>query len=138
MATSDAFHHDILDDYMNIRTVPALLSVVFVVAGLYQFGGISTVELTWLGGSSGAYALTAQHAVLGSLGSFLIAFMSSQTKRFENYDQWEQVAIAAGPILILGQHYITEVHDFLIGLGDPLGLQLAFLVTVVSWGVAVR
>lgn len=128
----------ILDDYMNIRTVPAMLSVVFVLGSLYQFGGLAGLELTWLGGATGSYLLTGTHAVMGSMGALLIAFMSSQTKRFENYEQWEQVAIAAGPIVILGEQYVTEVHDFLIGLGDPLGMQIAFVVTLVSWAVAVR
>jgi hypothetical protein len=33
---------------------------------------------------------------------------------------------------------VTEIHDFLVSIGDPLGMQLAFLVTVLSWAVAVR
>jgi len=30
---------DALSDYTHLRTLPALLSVVFILAGLYQFGG---------------------------------------------------------------------------------------------------
>ncbi|EMA25733.1 hypothetical protein [Haloarcula argentinensis] len=33
-----------VSDYMNIRSLPAMLSVAFVAASLYQFGGIPTVE----------------------------------------------------------------------------------------------
>lgn len=139
MATSNSYTDGLLDDYMNIRSLPAMLSVVFIIAGLYQFGALAGLELTWLAGSDGGnYLLTSQHAIIGSIGAYLVAFMSSQTKRFENYDQWEQVMILAGPAIILGDQYVTAVHDFLISLGDPLGLQVAFLVTVVSWGVAVR
>ncbi|AHF22113.1 gp3 [Haloarcula hispanica pleomorphic virus 2] len=123
-----------LGDYANLRTLPAMLSVVFVIGGLYQFGGISDVTITWLS----SYTLTGQHAVVASMGTFLAAFASSETRSFDRYEDWEKVMIAAGPLLILGEQYTTEVSDFLIGLGDPLGMQIAFLVTVVSWGVAVR
>jgi hypothetical protein len=129
--------NSMLSDYANIRTLPAMMSVVFVVAGLYQFGGISDVTLTWLGGTGG-YTLTAEHATLASALVYGAAFMSSETKRFESYETWEQAVIAAGPIVIVGDQYVTEIHDFLVSIGDPLGMQLAFLVTVLSWAVAVR
>jgi len=122
-----------LDDYMTMRTLPALLSVAFALASLYQFGGIATVELSWIG-----YTLTQEHAVLVSLGVFGAAFASSETMMFENYEDWEKAVIAAGPGLIVGAHYVTAVNDFLLSLGDPLGHQIAFLVTIASWGVAVQ
>ncbi|ACV47084.1 MULTISPECIES: hypothetical protein [Halomicrobium] len=128
---------DMASDYMNIRSLPAMLSVGFILASLYQFGGISDVTLTWLA-DSGGYTLTNQHAIMVSLGAFAAAFASSETKRFEHYERWEQVAIAAGPGVILGQQYVTEVNDFLLSLGDPLGMQLAFGATILSWGVAVQ
>lgn len=123
----------IVDDYMTMRTLPALLSVAFALASLYQFGGIATVELSWIG-----YTLTQEHSVLVSLGVFAAAFASSETKMFENYEDWEKVVIAAGPGLIVGVHYVQAIDDFLMNLGDPLGYQLAFLVTIASWGVAVQ
>lgn len=129
--------NSLLSDYTNIRTIPAMMSVIYVVAGMYQFGGISDVTIMWLAGSGG-YTLTAEHAALASMLTFAVAFMSSETKQFENYETWEQIAIALGPVVILGDQYVTEIHDFLIGIGDPLGLQLAFFATVVSWAVAVR
>ncbi|MFY4811293.1 hypothetical protein ACOJIV_01090 [Haloarcula sp. AONF1] len=124
---------DMVSDYMNIRSLPAMLSVAFVAASLYQFGGITTVELPWL-----SYTLTTQHSLLISLGAFAAAFASSETKQFEYYEDWEKVAIALGPAVILGNEYLPAVNDFLTSLGDPLGMQLAFLATVVSWGVAVQ
>jgi len=133
MATHKARASDLMSDYANIRTIPAALGVAFVMASLYQFGGITTVDLPWLG-----YTLTTEHAALISVGAFAVAFASSETRQFENYEDWEQVAIAAGPIVILGNQYVAEINDFLVGLGDPLGLQLAFVVTVISWGVTVR
>jgi hypothetical protein len=124
---------DMVSDYMNIRSLPAMLSVAFVAASLYQFGGVTTVELPWL-----SYTLTTQHSLLISLGAFAAAFASSETKQFEYYEDWEKIAIALGPAVILGNEYLPAVNDFLTSLGDPLGMQLAFFATVVSWGVAVQ
>ena len=123
---------DTLSDYTHLRTLPALLSVVFVLAGLYQFGGISEVMLTWID-----YTLTAQHATFISLAAYAIAFASSETKQFESYEQWEQVAIAVGPLVIVGYQYVPQLAD-LINTSSNLGPIVAFLATVVAWGVAVR
>lgn len=125
--------NSLMDDYMNIRSLPAALSVAFVGASLYQFGGIAEISLPWI-----SYTLTTQASLMVSLGAFLVAFMGSETKRFENYESWEQAAIIAGPAVILGNEYVTEVNDFLMNLGDPTGYQLAFVLTVVSWGVAMQ
>lgn len=123
----------IVSDYMNVRTIPAMLSTAFIAASLYQFGGITTIELPWI-----SYTLDTSHSLLISLGAFAFAFASSETKQFENYEQWEQVAIGLGPVTILGYEYVPEVANFLTSIGDPLGMQLAFLATIVSWGVAVQ
>lgn len=127
----------LVSDYANLRTLPAMLSVGFVAASLYQFGGISSIELVWFGGTGG-YSLTGEHSVLVSMGAFVVAFASSETRQFENYENWEMAAIAAGPAVIIGEQYVAEVTDLITMLGDPLGYQVAFLLTVVSWGVAVR
>jgi hypothetical protein len=123
---------DALSDYTHLRTLPALLSVVFILAGLYQFGGISEVNLTWID-----YTLTAEHATFISLAAYAIAFASSETKQFESYEQWEQVAIALGPVIIAGYQYVPQLAD-LINTSSNLGPIVAFLATVVAWGVAVR
>lgn len=123
----------LLDDYTQLNTIPALLSVLFVVAGLYQFGGISDVTLTWLD-----YTLTTQHATFASIGTYAVAFASSETKEFKMYEDWEQVMIAAGPLLIVGYQYIPQVADIVNTTGSNLGPIVAFLVTVAAWGVAVR
>ena len=121
-----------LSDYTHLRTLPALLSVVFVLAGLYQFGGIAEVEIVWLD-----YLLTAEHATVISLAAFAAAFASSETKALDHYEKWEQVVIAAGPILIVGYQYTDFVYD-LVSTEGNFGPVVAFLVTVVAWGVAVR
>lgn len=132
MATSSM--NRMLGDYAHLRTLPALLSVGFVATSLYQFGGISDITLVWLSN----YTLTAEHASLGGVLIWAIAFMSSETKAFDRYEDWEKITLAAAPLLVLGQAHITEIDNFLMDLGDPLGYQLAFLVTIVSWAVAVR
>jgi len=134
MAMNHSSASEIVSNYANIRTLPAMLSVVFALASLYQFGGIATVELVWLSN----YTLTAEHAVIASLGTFIVALASSETKSFEYYETWEQVVIGLGPVVILGDYLTAEVTDLLMGFGDPLGMQVAFLATIVSWTVAVR
>jgi hypothetical protein len=123
---------NVLSDYTHLRTLPALLSVVFIIAGLYQFGGISEVLLTWID-----YTLTAEHATFISLGAYAIAFASSETKQFDSYEQWEQVAIALGPVIIASYQYVPQVAG-VINTSSNLGPIVAFLATVVAWGVAVR
>lgn len=122
-----------LNDYANIRSIPALLSVLFIVSSAYQFGGIGSISFEWID-----YTLTVGDAALISLGTYLVAFMSSETKRFENYEQEEQALIIAGPLVVFGQQYITAIDDLLLELGDPLGYQIAFVLVVISWTVAVR
>ena len=123
---------NVVEDYTQLNTIPALLSVAFVVAGLYQFGGISDVTLTWID-----YTLTAQHATFASLGVYVVAFASSETKEFRNYEDWERVLIAAGPLLIVGYQYVPQIAD-IVNTSSNLGPIVAFLVTVAAWGVAVR
>ena len=120
------------NDYMELRTIPALLGIVFAIASLYQFGGISEVHITWLD-----YTLSAQHAMFVSLATLLVAFASSETKQFEAYEDWEKVLIAAGPVLIVSQQYVNEVAD-IIANNDPTGGIVAFVISVMAWGVAVR
>lgn len=121
-----------MDDYANLRTIPAFLGIFFALASLYQFGGIATVELTWL-----SYTLTTQHAMLASLGTYAVAFASSETKSFEHYENWERGMIAAGPVLIVGHQYVPFVTDA-IANNSPAGGILAFVVALGSWGVAIR
>jgi hypothetical protein len=123
---------NLASDYANLRTIPAILGIVFGLASLYQFGGIATVELVWLN-----YTLGTQHAMLISLGTYAIAFASSETKSLEYYEDWEKVLIAAGPALIVGQQYVGFIGDMIANNGTAGGV-VAFVIALVSWGVAVR
>lgn len=121
-----------LSNYSRLRTLPAILSVAFVMASLYQFGGISTFTLEWVD-----YTISAEHATIASLGIFAAAFASSETKQFDNYEDWEMVLIALAPVIIVAHQYVGFVADEFAANDPALGI-VAFLVTVVSWGVAVR
>jgi hypothetical protein len=126
-----------LGEYTSLKTLPAIFSVAFVLTSLYQFGGITEITLTWLGN----YSLTAEHAALGGILVYAAAFMSSETKSFEHYEQWEQVSLALVPTVTLGYQYVGQVTDFINGLGgtgSAIGAQLAFGLTLFGWFVAVR
>ena len=127
---------DALGDYANLKTLPAIFSVAFVATSLYQFGGITEITLTWLS----SYSLTAEHAALGGMAVFAAAFMSSETKRFEHYENWEKAAIIGVPGITLSYQYVSEIQTTIADLGgtSPLGEQLAFALTLFGWFVAVR
>lgn len=121
-----------MGDYTHLRTVPAVLGIAFAVSSLYQFGGITEVHLEWL-----SYTLTTEHATIGSLVIFSVAFMSSDTKSFDAYEGWEKALIAMAPILIVGHQYTTYLGD-LVANNSPVAGVLCFAATMVAWGVAVR
>lgn len=121
-----------MKDYTNLRTVPAMMTVVFAAATLYQFGGVPAPELLWAN-----YVMTTQHAMIVSLGTYAIAFASSETKSFERYSDQEKALIAGGPLLIIGHEYVTFLADIPVQ-HDPLGGIVFFAVVMVGWGVAVR
>ncbi len=121
-----------MSDYAELRTLPAILGIFFSVASLYQFGGISTVELTWIG-----YTLTAEHATIVSLVVLVIAFASSETRQYENYSDEEKLLIVAGPVLILAYQYVDLVNNTITN-NDPFASAVAWTITMVAWGVAVR
>jgi hypothetical protein len=125
--------NSLVNDYKNLRTIPALLGIFFAVASMYQFGGIETFKILW--GIN--YTLTTEHAMFLSLGTYVVAFASSETKQFEAYEDWEKAVIAAGPALIVGHQYVTWVSDQ-FAAHDPLLPIVGFLLAVASWGVAVR
>lgn len=119
-------------DYSNLRTLPAVLGIAFAVTSLYQFGGISVVHLAWAD-----YTLTPEAATIGSLGIYLLAFASSETKQLENYEGWEMVFIGAAPVLIVAHQYTNYVAD-LVANNDPAAGIVCFGITMLAWGVAVR
>ena len=43
-----------------------------------------------------------------SLATYAVAFISSETKEFENYEDWGKGMITAGPILLIGHQFGIE------------------------------
>lgn len=121
-----------LSDYAHLRTVPALLSIFFAMASLYQFGGVAELNFTWFN-----YTLTAQHGLVASLGIFALAFASSETRSFDRYADWEKVLIGAGPVLLVSHQYVDPISTAFSNNAPWLPI-IAFLVSVASWSVAVR
>lgn len=132
MATSSRSLNGVLSDYSQLRAVPALLGMLFSIFGLYQFGAFSTLELAWFD-----YTIETNHVMFGSLAIYAVAFMSSETRSFEHYDDWEQALIAASPVLIVGYEYVGFVAD-LVNSADPWSQVLAFLIVAGGYGVAMR
>ena len=117
--------------YTQLRTIPALLSVFYVIASLYAFGGISAITFQWVG-----YTLDNTTALLGSLLVFALAFASSETKEFQYYSQAEQILIAAGPAVMLLNFFLDPVSAFVM---SSMVTQIsAFAIVTISWGVAVQ
>lgn len=121
-------------DYKNLRTVPALLGMVFFMSTLYQFGAFDhDIAFAWFD-----YTLTTEHAVFLSLGVYIVAFASSETRQFENYDGWEKLLIAAGPVLILGTEYLESLNDIVMTTSDPWSMVAAAAIVLIGYGVAVQ
>jgi hypothetical protein len=133
MASASNRFSGMMNDYAHLRTLPAMLSVVFVVASAFQFGAITAPTLNWGIG----YTLTPEHATIVSLVVFATAFASSETKAFDRYEDWEKVVIAAAPILIVSHQYIGFVQTQFSNYSPTFAIG-AFVISVVSWGVAVR
>ena len=85
-----ASHHSTvnrtLNNYANLRTVPALLMVLFGLSSLVVFGafGSGGLEFAWAD-----YELTAAHSSGISQIVFVVAFASSEPRDSEHYADWE-------------------------------------------------
>lgn len=132
MAYNKSNMKGVMANYSHLRTLPALLSIIFAGMSLYLFGGISEIHIPWFG-----YTLTTQHALLGSLGIYVIAFASSETKAFAAYEDWEKVMIGVPPVVMLA-HQFTNFVPNQMATYDPWLAIGFFLMSVVGWSVAVR
>lgn len=121
-----------LRKYAEIRTIPALLTVAAVLAAMYSFGGISQFTITWVD-----YTVTTEHALIAGLITYVVAFASSATKRFENYELWEEALIAAGVGGLVANEYVVEVSDW-VANSDPLGGFVLFMLFLAGWTVSVQ
>ncbi|MFC7239170.1 hypothetical protein ACFQS4_13195 [Saliphagus sp. GCM10025317] len=123
----------LLNDYANMRTLPAALGMFFGLLSLFQFGAISgDITFAWID-----YTLTTEHAALGSIVIYAVAFMSSETTSFDHYQDWEKALIAGSPIVVLGHEYVQPVTD-LVNTSEPLTQILAFLIAMGGLAVATQ
>lgn len=120
-----------VDDYSNLRTLPAMLSVAFVGSSLYMFNGLAELTFLWAD-----YTLTDQHAMVVSLVVGFVAFMSSETNDFEKYAGWEQAIMVLGIVAIVAIPMSGTVASLVFGFGLA-GEVGAFLLSIAAWGVAI-
>lgn len=131
MATRNSMS-GLLSDYAHLKTLPALTSALLVVFSAYLYGGISTITVEWLD-----YTISTQGALIGSLVIYVIAFASSETRSLEYYENWEIALISSGPGLMLLYQYVPWAADQ-FAANDPTLYIIAFLFSLISWGVMVR
>lgn len=124
---------DTLGDYANLRSVPALMGIVFTMSSVYLFGGIEGLTISW--GIN--YTLTTSHALWASIAVYVVAFASSETKQFASYEDWEKFLIAAGPLIMVGYEHVQYVTDLINNSAPELQI-VAFVITFVGYGVAIR
>lgn len=124
---------DTLGDYANLRSVPALMGIVFTMSSIYLFGGIEGLTISWGIG----YTLTTSHALWSSIAVYVVAFASSETKQFASYEDWEKILIAAGPLIMVGYEHVQYVTDLINNSAPELQI-VAFVISFVGYGVAIR
>ncbi len=123
----------LLSDYAQLRTLPSLTIALLVVFSAYLYGAITPITLQW----GLDYEITTQGALIGSLVIYVVAFASSETKSLEHYENWEMALISSGPGIMLAYQYIDYVADQFAAY-DPTLYIVAFVFSLISWGVMVR
>ena len=122
----------IVGDRAQLRTIPALLSLLFAMSALFQFGGLAAPQFLWLD-----YTMTTLHATGISAVSYLVAFMSSETRQWQNYAKGEQILIFLSGAVIVGQQFVPVVSNTISSAGIAGGI-FAWLLSLIGWGVAIR
>lgn len=136
-----------INEYSQLKSIPAFVSLAFVAASLYQFGAITTLQFGW--GLDVAFDPAWSLPVSGAAA--LIALASSETRSFEYYSDVEIGTMVSGALVVLGynltppQWFIDNagafgqsIADVLLGIGDPIASMLAFGTATTAWVVLVR
>ena len=63
--------------------------------------------------------------------------MSSETRDFDHYEDWEKVLIGVPPVLMLAHQYTNFVADAMTAY-DPWLAVFLWIASLVGWSVAVR
>lgn len=126
--------NELIADYRNLRTIPAVLGMVFFMSTLYQFGAFqSELSFAWFD-----YTLTTEHAVFASLMIYAVAFASSETRQFEHYEDWEKILITLGPVLVIATEYSTLANEWIMTTSDPWSQITGAAIVLIGYGVAIQ
>jgi len=114
-----------------IKTVPALAGLIYAAAAAVQFldATIALGVLDW--------QFQTDHAMLVSLAALVVAFASSETKNWSNYDAWEQAIIGLAILIMVSHQFVSPVTTG-IANNQPLTGAFAFMSGMVAWGVLAR
>lgn len=126
-----ATKNSLMSKYSDLNTIPSIVGIALAVAAAVQFNGLE-ITFIWFD-----WTPDGVEWVIVSLAAYAIAFMSSETRDFQHYEQKEQFLIAAGPALVLANEYVTEIADVVVD-NDPWGGVVFFVIVMASWGVVSR
>lgn len=126
-----AYSNTTISDYTQLNTAPALSGIAFAVAAAVQFLD-TTITIGLFD-----YTFDPAHAMVVSLIVLVIAFASSDTNDWRQYESWEQGLVAVAVFVMVGAEYLVEVSDALANNEPHMGLG-AFLVSMAAWGVLSR
>jgi len=135
-----------LDDYKQLNTIPASVSMAFLLLSAVQFGALPPIELVWFD-----FTIPTAWTLPGSIAVIFLALFSSETKDINRYSQAEQVAIGGMLTMVLGWQLLPPdlwathlpllgqaVHDLLMAIGSPLAGMISMAVAMTGWAVLVN
>ncbi|MBX0286786.1 hypothetical protein EGH22_10640 [Halomicroarcula sp. F28] len=135
-----------LNDYKQLNTIPASVSMAFLLVSAVQFGALPPLEIVWFN-----FVVPAAWTLPVSTAVIFLALFSSETNDISDYSQPEQFAIGGMLTMVYGWHFLPPdlfmnhlpllgqvVHDTLMAVGSPLAGMIAMGVSVVGWAVLVN
>ena len=135
-----------LNDYKQLNTIPASVSMAFLLLSAVQFGALPQIELLWFD-----FVVPNAWTLPGSIAVIFLALFSSETKDINRYSQPEQIAIGGMLTMVLGWQLLPPdlwathlpllgqaVHDLLMAIGSPLAGIISMAVATTGWAVLVN
>lgn len=117
-----------LADYTELRTVPAVIGVLFALSSLTLFlGGELTLAAL-------DYSFTAEHSLLVSVASLAAAFAASDTNDFAYYREWEKGLVGLFVVLLFAVEFTSTGHS-LIHDNQPYAGIIAFVWGIAAWAI---
>jgi len=135
-----------LDDYKKLNTIPASVSMAFLLLSGIQFGALPPLELVWFD-----FVVPTEWTLPGSTAVIVLALFSSETNDINDYSQPEQIAIGGMITMVYGWQLAPPdlfanhlpllgqaVHDTLMAVGSPLAGMISMGVATAGWAVLVN